>query len=371
VPSDTCYNSVREILGSTLEAVQANYGAFSLISAENGMLQNYASYGSLPGQRTGVSVAHWVANRGELLVLETPEQALLVPDIVVNHGRALPLICVPIRVHGTTIGALQANFQSVAGHEELLQAKHTLQLAASLIGYMMENATLQRQLQEAKELIRQVNNVSLEIQEAERERIILEVHDGIAQILVFAFHYLQTVDNIVGFQEQYSRQYFIRAVGLIRQAIRETREIISSATPATLDVLGLVTTVQQELKQFQRETGCQVDFRSVIWPDLPRHMEFTIYRIIREAVNNVKKHAQSPRLEVELSQEQKWFVIRVKDWGIGFIPAKQELTSSNRCIGLISMRRGAELLGGTFKINSSLGKGTDILVDIPWLIQGE
>ena len=100
-------------------------------------------------------------------------------------------------------------------------------------------------------------------------------------------------------------------------------------------------------------------------------MEFTIYRIIREAVNNVKKHAQSPRLEVELSQEQKWFVIRVKDWGIGFIPAKQELTSSNRCIGLISMRRGAELLGGTFKINSSLGKGTDILVDIPWLTQEE
>jgi len=52
VPGDTCYNSVREILGSTLKAVQANYGAFSLISAENGMLQNYASYGSLPGTRS-------------------------------------------------------------------------------------------------------------------------------------------------------------------------------------------------------------------------------------------------------------------------------------------------------------------------------
>jgi len=100
-------------------------------------------------------------------------------------------------------------------------------------------------------------------------------------------------------------------------------------------------------------------------------MEFTIYRIIREAVNNVRKHAQSPRLEVELSQEQKQLVVRVRDWGIGFVPDKQEPSSSNRSMGLWSMRRRAEFLGGTFKINSSLGKGTEILVDIPWLTQGE
>jgi len=366
VPGDTCYDSVKSTFSSTLEAVQAKYGAVSLISDENGSLQNYVSYGSLPS-RAGLSVAHWVATHGQPVAIETREEALPAPDFIINKNETLPLICVPIEVHGTILGALQSNFSSVAGHEELLRKQHFLKLAADLIGYVIENTTLRRKLQETKNLLRNVNKISLEVQEAERERIILEIHDGIAQTLASAFQYFQTVVNIGGFGEEYSRQFFIRAVGLVRQAIQETREVINSITPATLDVLGLVPTLRQELKQFERETGCQVEFRSAAWPSLPRHMEFTIYRIIREAVNNVRKHAKSPRLQVELSQEPKQLVIRVKDWGIGFIPDKEEPFSSNRSMGLFSMRRRTELLGGTFRVNSSLGKGTEILVDIPWL----
>jgi len=369
--SDIYYDSVKEILSSALEAVQAKYGAVGLIGDENDRLQNYVSYGSLPKQGADTSVAHWVATHGQPLVLESQEEALLVPDLAISKIEALPFICVPIQVNGKTIGALRSNFLSVARHEELLVKQHFLKLAAALIGYVIENASLQRQLQEMKALLRNVNSISLEIQEAECERIILEVHDGIAQTLASAFQYLQTVDNIGGFREECSRHYFIRAVGLVKQAIQETREVINGITPATLDVLGLVTTVRQELKQFERETACQVDFRLATWPNLPRDMEFAIYRIIHEAVNNVRKHAKSPKLEVELSQEQKRLMIRVKDWGLGFIPDKEELTSSNRSMGLLSMRRRAEFLGGTFKINSCLGKGTEVLVGIPWLAEEE
>lgn len=372
VLSDTCYESVEEILRSALEAVQAKYGAVGLISDENDGLQNYVSHGSPLSQGAGISVAHWVASHGQPLALETQEEAGLVADLTISKEEGLPLVCVPIQLHGTTLGALQSNVLSVAGHKELLQKQRFLKLAAELIGYVIENATLRRQLQEAKELAQRMHEFSLEIQEAERERIILEVHDGVAQTLASAFQYLQTVDKIACSrfdQHEDLNQLFTRAVGLIRQAIQEAREVINSITPATLDVLGLVPTVQQELKQLERETGCQIDFRLSTWPNLPRHMEFAIYRIIREAVNNVRKHAKSPQLKVEMRQRQKHLVIRVKDWGIGFTPDKLELSSSNRSIGLLSMRRRAELLGGTFKINSSLGKGTEILVNIPCITE--
>jgi signal transduction histidine kinase len=158
-------------------------------------------------------------------------------------------------------------------------------------------------------------------------------------------------------------------VGLVGQAIRETREIINGVIPATLDVHGLVLTVRQELKQFGEETGCHTEFCSSAWPNLPRPVEFAIYRIIHEAVNNVRKHAQSPRLEVEISQKRRRLLIRVRDWGIGFIPDHLELSSANRSLGLLSMRRRAELLGGTFTINSALGKGTEIRVDIPYITE--
>jgi len=369
VSSDTYHDSVTAILDSTLETLQAKYGAVSLTSAENGKLRSYVSYGSLPSQVVDLSVAHWVVTHGQPLALENREQALLVPDLVISKSEALPLVCVPIQVNGSTVGALQSNFLSVAGHEELLRKQHFLKLAADLMGYVIENATLRRKLQELKGVVRSANNISIEIQERERERIILEVHDGIAQTLASAFQYLQTVESIGNFPEQYPRQLFVRALGLIRQAIQETRGIISNITPATLDVLGLEPTLRQELKQFERETGCRVNFRITTWPNLPKHVEFAIYRIIREAITNVRKHAQSPRLKVELSQEPEHLAVRVKDWGIGFILGEQELPSQNssRSIGLFSMQRRAEFLGGYFKVNSSLDKGTEIVVDIPWL----
>jgi len=209
---------------------------------------------------------------------------------------------------------------------------------------------------------------TIEIQEAERERIILEIHDGPAQTLASAFQFLQTIDQI-------ARPYFVkhqdldrlfgRAVGLVRQAIRETREIISGTIPATLDEYGLMPAVRRELNQFSRETGCQVEFCLGAWPNLPSHMELAIYRIIHEAVNNVRKHAQSSRLEVEMTHKRKHLVIRVRDWGIGFVPEKLETSPPNDSMGLFSMRRRAELLGGTFRVDSALGKGTQIRVYIP------
>jgi two-component system sensor histidine kinase DegS len=214
----------------------------------------------------------------------------------------------------------------------------------------------------------ETNQNSLEIQEAERENIVLEVHDGVAQTLASAFQYLQTIDQIARphfDQHQDLDQLFTRAVELVRQAIQETREIINGTTPAALDVHGLVPTVRQELKQFGKETGCHVEFYSNAWPNLPRHVEFAIYRIIHEAVNNVSKHAQSPRLEVEMSQKRKHLLIRVKDCGIGFIPDRPAPSYPSNSLGLLSMRRRTELLGGTFKINSVLGEGTEIRVDIP------
>jgi two-component system sensor histidine kinase DegS len=247
-----------------------------------------------------------------------------------------------------------------------------LGLAAELIGCVIENTALRHQLQEVEQLLRDVNNINLEIQEAERERIILEVHDGIAQTLASAFQYLQTIDKIARSQfdrHQDLNQLFTRAVRLVGQAIQEIRGVINSITPAMFSVHGLVPTVQQELKQFREETGCEVDFRLSTWPNLSKQVEFAIYRIIHEAVNNVRKHAKSPQLKVEMGQKKKRLVIRVKDSGIGFNPDKLKSSSSNRSMGLLSMRRRAELLGGTFKINSSLGKGTEILVDIPCITE--
>jgi signal transduction histidine kinase len=208
---------------------------------------------------------------------------------------------------------------------------------------------------------------TIEIQEA--ERIILEIHDGPAQTLTSAYQCLQTVDQIARpyfVQRPELDRLFSRAVGLVKQAVRETREIINVTVPTALEVHGLVTVIRQELKRFEEETGCRVEFYSGAWPTLHGQAEMAVYRIIHEAVNNVRKHAQSPRLEVEMNQKGKSLLVRVRDWGVGFPLDRQESSPSGGSLGLLSMRRRAELLGGTFTITSSLSKGTEITVDIPW-----
>jgi two-component system sensor histidine kinase DegS len=208
---------------------------------------------------------------------------------------------------------------------------------------------------------------TIEIQEA--ERIILEIHDGPAQILTSAFQCLQTVDQIARpyfVQRPELDRLFTRAVGLVRQAVRETREIINGTVPAALEAYGLVTVVRQELERFEEETGCKVEFYSGAWPNLHGQAELAIYRIIHEAVNNVRNHAQSPRLEIEMNQKGKRLLVRVKDWGIGFSLEKLKPSPFSSSLGLLSMRRRTELLGGIFNISTAPGRGTEITVDIPW-----
>lgn len=362
---NACHDSVKEILYSALEAVQAKHGVVSLLSPENDGLQNYVCDESLPGQSSASPVVCWVATHGKSLILETGEETLLNQELTTNKNEAFPLICVPIQVGGKTIGAFKSNFSPATKHGELEQKYNALKLAADLMGYVIENAALRDELQQVKALAQTVNNISLEIQEAELERIILEMHDGVAQPLASAFQYLRTVGNIGELQEEQVKPLFLSAVGLVQQAIREIREIIDSITPVTLDLLGLVPTLQQELRHFRKETGCHTHFRSANWPSLPKQAEVAIYRIVHEAINNIRKHARAPRLELEMSQKQKRLLIRVKDWGIGFI-LQEEPSSSSHATGFFIMRRCADFLGGNLKINSCPGIGTEILLEIPW-----
>jgi two-component system sensor histidine kinase NreB len=298
------------------------------------------------------------------LALETRQQALQVPGLVIDRGEGLPLICVPIKSNGTVLGALQANVPSFAGEEDVCHKLRTLELAADLVRCILENVRLEQELQERAKDVTRLVKASIDAQEAERERVCLEVHDGVAQTLVSAFQYLQALENTPLYQMPEAKQRITRATGLVRQAIQEAREVINSLTPATLRGLGLVATLRQELRQFQRETGCKVEFEAN-WPRLAKDTEVTLYRIVHEAVTNVRKHAGSRRMRIELTREADRLVAQVSDWGVGFNLKQHDLAATDHGIGLFSMRKRAELLGGTCDIRSALGKGTAVRIEVP------
>jgi len=214
-----------------------------------------------------------------------------------------------------------------------------------------------------EEQLRSLMRDTLDAQEAERERVCLEVHDGVSQTLASAFQYLQTLEAALP-EGTDARQLLVRASALVKQAIQESREVINSLQPATLRDLGLVATLYQEMRQLKLETGLEVDFKADPIR-LPHDVETGLYRIIHEAVTNVRKHADSKRLSVRLTSVDEGLGVEVRDWGVGFNCRSLDM-SERRATGILSMRKRAELLQGTCEISSTPGQGTTVRVTIPF-----
>jgi signal transduction histidine kinase len=232
----------------------------------------------------------------------------------------------------------------------------------------LEIESLRRELSIKEEQVRNLIRDTLDAQEAERERICLEVHDGVTQTMASAFQYLQTLESSV-FEGAHARQLLLRASALVKQAIQESREVINSLQPATLRDLGLVATLRQEMRQMEQETRWKIDFKADA-VRLPRDVETGLYRIIHEAITNAIKYADTKRLRISITSADDRVKVEVRDWGVGFDYNPGGMLG-RRGTGLLSMSKRAELLQGICDIQSTTGQGTVVSVEIPLSSQRE
>jgi len=228
----------------------------------------------------------------------------------------------------------------------------------------VENAKLRRKLRDGEEQRSSLVRTILDAQEAERERICLEVHDGVTQTLASAFQYLQAFNSSPDTQISQARHLTNKAGSLVKQAIQEAREVINSLQPATLSRLGLVSTLRQEMHDLSTETGWKIDFKADSFR-LSKDVEIALYRVIHEALTNARKHARTNRVRVKLKQSDKEVVAQIRDFGVGFELKPSWLWASQQGTGLLSMHRRAELTGGICHIESSPGQGTTVTVKVP------
>jgi signal transduction histidine kinase len=96
--------------------------------------------------------------------------------------------------------------------------------------------------------------------------------------------------------------------------------------------------------------------------ELVPELESAIYRVVREALTNIRKHADAEHAYVSLEASEARVVLTVSDDGSGFLPAR---AGADR-YGLITMREGIEAVGGTWEVETSPGFGTRIEAVLPW-----
>ncbi|HHW48824.1 MAG TPA: sensor histidine kinase [Clostridiaceae bacterium] len=213
----------------------------------------------------------------------------------------------------------------------------------------------------------------IKAQEDERQRVAREIHDGPAQSISNVVLKAEICEKLIDLDLEKVRVELKNLKKIARDSLQDVRRIIYNLRPMSLDDLGLVPTLQRYIMTFQEETGIAVAFKTRgLYDDIRPAVSLTIFRIVQEAISNVKKHANAQNMIVNLEFMEKHLKLHIYDDGKGFEVEDLKLRSNdvNSGFGLINMRERVELLGGDYKINSEPGKGTRINITIP-LVQEE
>lgn len=205
----------------------------------------------------------------------------------------------------------------------------------------------------------------VELQETERAEIARELHDEVGQLLTG----LKLMLSTPGQGPQSGRDFTDFAgsrrdqmLQVVNELMGRTRCISMDLRPPMLNQLGLLSALAWHFERFTERTGVRVSFsHGGIDTRFPRAVETAAFRIIQEALTNAARHAGVEILDVEARANPEFLKLRVADRGSGFDPEE----AAGRSAGLTGMEERALLVGGRFRIESSLGAGTRVTAQLP------
>ena len=223
-----------------------------------------------------------------------------------------------------------------------------------------------RMLEASENELKQFSQKILSIREDEKKKLAINLHDELGTLAVLLDTGLAMVGEHIRHEEQEAADRGIRKVRSdLKSEIAIFRKIAEDLRPPNLDIVGLVAALQDYFSGIREDQGLDVHFHVQDRLDIPAEAAIVLYRITREAVNNILRHAGAKNIFVDLTLDEKEISYLIRDDGRGFdVPQGLKETKSMR-LGIMGMRERAGSLGGEFMIGSTVGKGTVLKVTIP------
>lgn len=239
-----------------------------------------------------------------------------------------------------------------------------MQSYANLAAVAIQNSLLFDEIRRSNRQLHGLSQRLMKAQEEERLNLSRELHDESGQLLTALTFQLGLLDRSMD-QPGGLRERIDELKNTANMIQDNLHKLAVNLRPASLDHLGLVTTLQQYIAEFNRQYDIPVDFEAVGTEGkrLPLEMETALFRIIQESLTNIILHAQATHVDVLLNLHNHHVVTIVEDDGIGFLQDSPDLEDH---LGLFGMRERVEMLGGTFTIESSPGKGTTVKAEVPY-----
>jgi signal transduction histidine kinase len=196
----------------------------------------------------------------------------------------------------------------------------------------------------------------------ERNRLARELHDSVSQKLFGLVLSAESAATLLDRDGEEARAELERLRDLAQEAMEELRSLVFELRPPNLESEGLAAALRKHVdvlrRVYRREIAVEVTGRPPRAPELERE----VFRIAQEALQNALRHADAARLEVGLEASDGRLRLTVRDDGIGFDPQASGIRS--RRLGLTSMEERAEAIGGTLAIESRVGEGTTVRLEV-------
>lgn len=227
----------------------------------------------------------------------------------------------------------------------------------------VSNARLAEEYEQRKRLSRGL----IDLLEQDRRSIAMELHDHIGQILTTMRLSLAACKNGSTAGEEEFKRFSGNAEEKLDQVMKGVRETVQGLRPMALELQGLTSALQSLMTDMEEASGLKIFF---FCGDLPERIdvrkELALFRIVQEALNNVIKHAGARNVHVNLIHRDNALSLSIEDDGGGF-DSDRLLNGAGaiRSLGLVLMRERALQVDGEFQINSRIGRGTHILVEVP------
>jgi signal transduction histidine kinase len=357
-----------QVLEIAEELVGADGGGVALFDRENKHIHYPYLHNLSPGL-ADVPIFQGQGVAGEVIVTGRPA---VIEDYHAYSG-AIPafseagiasVVAVPIVSGDQLFGALTL--------VSLDQAKHFSDRDVTILagigrqtGIAIENAHLYENL---RFYIRKITQA----QEDERKRIARDLHDETIQMLIVLSRRLAALATLPERLPESARPHVESLQELIGNTLKGTRRFVQELRPSILDHLGLMAALEGLCTALKGDNiEAEIRVSGEIRRLLPNE-ELVLFRIVQEALNNVRRHSKALRVCMQVEFYLSRIRISIEDDGCGFNAPERigDLVASGR-LGLIGMYERARTLDGTLLIRSEIGQGTVVIIDVPVQPEGK
>jgi signal transduction histidine kinase len=354
---------LQSALQHSLEVTELDMGSVSLLDEGTGELLLVADRNIAEPAATGLpvpdSVLGQVLARPRIISGVTLELPLPSREGPEASQRTAALVAAPLEWEGRAIGVL-----SLASLDGRTPDADDLALVAALarpIAAAVGNARLYGALRQLEEQRRELLARLVRAEEEERRRIAADIHDDPIQVISALGLRLDLLRRSLSDPEHLALMENAR--GTLDAAVAGLRNMLFQLHPPALDREGLMPPLRALLDQLQEEAGLRVRLEARTAGEPPPEVRSVLYRIVQEALANVRKHARATSVSVLLEEREGGFGVRVEDDGEGF--ASGDMGPLRGHLGLPGMRERAELAGGWSRVNSAPGAGTTVEAWVP------